>query len=106
MKIGELEEQLQITRSNIRFYEKEGLLSPKRKGNGYREYSVEDAARLKQIAVLRKIGISIPDIKALLEERTEFSSVLKEHEHVLQEQIDTLNGALFVCRKMLSKVRL
>ena len=46
MKINESESQLELTRANVRFYEKEGLLQPARKENGYREYSDEDVATL------------------------------------------------------------
>lgn len=48
MKINEIEELLQISRANVRFYEKEGLLHPKRGDNGYRDYSEEDIACLKK----------------------------------------------------------
>lgn len=49
MQVNEVENALGITRANIRFYEKEGLLNPARKENGYREYSDEDIEQLKRI---------------------------------------------------------
>ena len=40
MTIKEVEQITGLTRSNIRFYEKEKLISPERNAsNGYREYS-------------------------------------------------------------------
>ena len=43
MTIKEIEQITGLTRSNIRFYEKEKLISPVRNAsNGYREYSEED----------------------------------------------------------------
>jgi DNA-binding transcriptional MerR regulator len=59
MKINEVEQLLDITKPNIRFYEKKGLLSPARNQNGYREYSEEDIEILKKIILFRKMGISI-----------------------------------------------
>ena len=53
MKINELEKELNISRANIRFYEKEGLLNPIRKDNGYRDYKDEDISRLKLIIIFR-----------------------------------------------------
>jgi len=41
MTIKELEQELEIPRATIRFYEKENLISPKRGANSYREYSNE-----------------------------------------------------------------
>lgn len=45
MKINDVEKQLGITKANIRFYEKEGLLTPSRSANGYRDYTEADIAR-------------------------------------------------------------
>ena len=43
MKIKDVEKRTGITSYNIRFYEKENLLIPKRNPvNGYREYTEED----------------------------------------------------------------
>ena len=43
MTIKEVEERTGLTRSNIRFYEKEKLIEPSRNDkNGYRDYSEKD----------------------------------------------------------------
>ena len=43
MKINEVEAAVGVTKKNIRFYEEEGLISPRREpGNGYRSYSEAD----------------------------------------------------------------
>ena len=47
MTIKELEERTGMARANIRFYESEGLLSPARQENGYRDYSEEDVKTLE-----------------------------------------------------------
>ena len=48
MKINEVEQLVGVTKRNIRFYEKEGLLSPGRTDNGYRDYGEEDVEALLQ----------------------------------------------------------
>ncbi len=55
MTIKELEERTGLSRANIRFYEKEGLLSPLRRENGYREYTEEDVQTLQRIKLLRSL---------------------------------------------------
>lgn len=89
MKINEMEERLQISRANIRFYEKEGLLCPIRKANGYREYSEEDFARLQKIIIFRKLGMSITDIRELIrtqeKSRQQFTDMMKDY-LVLEER--------------------
>ena len=56
MTIKELEQQLEIPRATIRFYEKENLIAPKRSDNSYREYNAEDIETLRKIIILRKFG--------------------------------------------------
>ena len=67
MKIKQVEELVGITRKNIRFYEDQGLLNVERAENGYREYHQEDVKRLQKIKLLRKVDISIEEMKQLFE---------------------------------------
>ena len=57
MTIHELEKRTGLPRASIRFYEKEGLIAPKRLANGYRDYSEEDALALEKIALLRRLDL-------------------------------------------------
>lgn len=66
MKINEVETLLDISKANIRFYEKEGLLSPSRTAAGYREYTPEDVEQLKTILLLRKLGFPVKVIRQIL----------------------------------------
>ena len=66
MKINEVEQQAGITKRNIRFYEQQGLLSPKRNGeNGYRDYTEEEVEELKKIKLLRKLSLPIEEIRKI-----------------------------------------
>ena len=66
MKINQVAELVGITSKNIRFYEEQGLIDPKRDpSNGYREYSLEDAEQLKKIRLLRQLGVSCENIRKL-----------------------------------------
>ena len=86
MKIKQVEELVDITRKNIRFYEEQGLLSVGRAENGYREYGVEDVKRLKQIRLLRRLSVPIEDIKQLLEGKYTREDVLERQEVQLERQ--------------------
>ena len=59
MKINEVEQLVGVTKRNIRFYEKEGLLSPGRTDNGYRDYGEEDVEALRKIKLLRKLDVGV-----------------------------------------------
>lgn len=68
MKMRELCEETGMSKRNVHFYIKEGLLNPVQDpGNGYFEFSQEDADRLCMIRSLRNAGFSIPQIRSLLQ---------------------------------------
>ena len=84
MGIREAEEATGISRQNIRFYEKQGLLHPARnKRNSYREYSDEDILRLKQIRLFRKLGMPLDEIRRLLDGEVDLMQALEEQERRL-----------------------
>lgn len=100
MTIKEVEKELNISRATVRFYEKEGLLVPSREENGYRDYSPEDVKRIKEIVILRKIGLSVNDIEDLLDGAAELSGVLNENIANLEKQMEELKGALYLTKKL------
>jgi DNA-binding transcriptional MerR regulator len=63
--IGELAEQTGISTQAIRFYEKQALLSPPRHGR-FRTYRSSDVRRLKNILLLRRVGMPVAQIKKIL----------------------------------------
>lgn len=100
MKIKEVEIMLDISKATIRFYEKEGLLTPQRNDNSYRDYSQEDIERLKKIVILRKIGISVEDIRNILNDTLSLQDALTHTIEDLNNQIKEIEGAIKVCTIM------
>ncbi len=55
MTIKDVEERTGLSRSNIRFYEKEKLIEPSRnESNGYRDYSENDVESIKKLSCRQK----------------------------------------------------
>ena len=77
MTIIEVESRTGMTRANIRFYEAEGLLSPARGANGYRDYSQEDIEILRRIKLLRTLRMPLEEIKELHRGEKELSAALE-----------------------------
>ncbi len=100
MTIKEVEQCLGVPRATVRFYEKEGLLSPTRGENGYREYSEEDVVQLKKIIILRKLGFAVSDIEDVLDGAKPMSEALESNIENLTRQMQELQGAMTLCRKM------
>ncbi len=100
MTIKEVEMLLDIPRATVRFYEKEGLISPTREGNGYRDYSDEDVEKLKKIIIFRKIGLSIEEINDLFDGVKTLEEVLDANIVNLQKQMEEWKGAMKLSQKM------
>ena len=104
MTIKDVEERTGLSRSNIRFYEKEKLIEPSRnESNGYRDYSENDVENIKKIAYLRTLGISIEDIRNIISEKVTLQEMLEKQKEVLKNQITDLNKAKLMCEKMLDE---
>lgn len=104
MKIKDVEERTGLSRSNVRFYEKEKLIEPSRnEKNGYRDYSENDVENIKKIAYLRTLGISIEDIRRIMSEKVTLQAMVKKQNEVLKNQMIDLDKARFMCEKMLEE---
>lgn len=65
LRIGEVVARTGLTERALRHYESEGLVAPGRSAAGQRLYSKADLAAIATIAVLRRAGFSLAEIKAL-----------------------------------------
>ncbi len=92
MKIKQVEELVGITSKNIRFYENQGLLTPERAENGYREYHQKNIDTLKKIKLLRKLGVSVEEIKSILEETESLSACLERQVENLKRERENLTN--------------
>ncbi len=102
MTIKEAEKRTGLTRSNIRFYEKEKLIVPSRNNNnGYRDYSEADIDNLKKIAYLRTLEIPVEEIRRIISGTVPMEQVIKKQVEVIGEQIRSLSRAKTMCEKML-----
>lgn len=96
--IKEAEELTGISRQNIRYYEKMGLLNPKRDaGNGYRKYDEEDIGRLKAILLFRKLDMPLEEIHKLLDHEIDLQQALDTQKAYLQKEQQKLEAALAFC---------
>ncbi len=86
-KIGEISKLYKISSDILRYYEREGLLVPeKRGGNGYRYYSNKQIWKLGTIRALRNLGVGLEEIKEYLKERN-----LKATNDLIEFQLDVVD---------------
>ena len=80
---NEIQKLTGLTRKAIEYYEERGLICPKKSEKGYRDYSEKDIQILNKISLYRKVGLSITEIKNVLNYNT-LSSALRKKQHELE----------------------
>lgn len=80
--IGEVSDRLGISRDALRFYEKKGIIKPKKEKNGYRAYTYDDIHKLSSILFYRRLNFSLEDIDRIL-----YHSSLPSYNSIIQEKI-------------------
>ncbi len=90
MFIGELAAETGIDPKTIRFYEREGLLSPPRHGR-FRTYMDSDVRRLKDVLTMRRLGIGIAQIRKILETSSEIMDS-QQTANLLLNHLETLKS--------------
>jgi DNA-binding transcriptional MerR regulator len=68
LRISEAARLLGVTPKTLRHYEKLGLIEPRRSDNEYRVYSAEEMLRLQRIRQLQTLGLSLRQIKTILDD--------------------------------------
>lgn len=102
MKIKDVEKAVGITSANIRFYEKEGLIAPRRNNdNNYREYTKEDVERLQQIKILRVLGVSVQDLRLLFQGEYELDEIIQKRQEEMEKEAEHLHELQEVCNTIL-----
>lgn len=101
MKINEVEQLAGITKKNIRFYEEQGLLSPRRNAeNGYRVYGEEEVRILRQIKLLRKLGVPIEEIRQMLAGTHTVGDGMRRHLVTLEREKRNLEQSISLCGQL------
>lgn len=91
--IGDIAKFYGFTVETVRFYDKKGILSPpKNRNNNYRTYSKEDFITMDYIMRMRKLGISLEEIKHIVTKSNlqEVLEIMDGKDHNLEQRIAEL----------------
>jgi DNA-binding transcriptional MerR regulator len=89
----------------LRVYESRGLLKPLRTEAGWRTYGPDQVARLHQILALKRLGLPLARIAAILAATSALEPVLELQERVLAREGAKLARALELVRAARAKLR-
>lgn len=84
--IGEVAKQFNLSISQIRYYDKEGLFVSLKKVNGIRKFNEKDIDALFIIECLKKSGLQIKEIKQFMEWNRIGDSTIPERLNFFLEQ--------------------
>lgn len=85
-KIGEISKITNLTIDTLRYYEKEGLITPARDQNNIRMYSDSDIRWIQFIKKLKQTGMPLKNIKEYSNLRDQSDSTINERLSLLYEQ--------------------
>ena len=114
LTIGEMARLHYINKKTLLFYDQAGLFSPAVVGeNGYRYYSYSQCMLLEKILFLRRLGVTVEDIRRQLktaraadtleflseqrEKNREHIRILREYDRILGQKEEELRKALLAC---------
>lgn len=100
MTIKEMEARTGMSRANIRYYEQEGLIAPQRDSNGYRNYQESDVQALERILLMRRLGVSLEDIRALQAGSLPLGEAMERQADKLGREQQEAAAAQALCRSI------
>lgn len=109
MKISELAKESNLSIDTIRYYQKVGLIKPKKEGF-FRVYGEEDLEIISAIKVLKSTGMPLKNIKLIVEMETQevdfklLKEILDEHLEWIKKQEIDIKTSKKIIAKALEKV--
>ena len=101
LTIGKIAAIAEISRDSLRFYEREGLLSPHAKSqSGYRLYSEDALRRIRFIKHAQQCGFTLSEIRDLLTLRTHDSACCSDVRSLAMEKKLQLENKIRTLRSM------
>ena len=102
-RINEIAKLYSISTDSLRYYEKLGLLKPKREENGYRLYSLSDIYKITVIRDLRALDFSMDQIKDYLSHQSVEHTArmfLEEMEQIKEKLLYLQNAELSIKKRI------
>ncbi|OYY77043.1 MAG: MerR family transcriptional regulator [Sphingomonas sp. 28-62-20] len=103
--IAEVARTTGLSARALRFYEARGLVKPLRTGSGRRCYGAGELERLHQLVALKRVGLSLQQIKALFDKKPiDLRQLVALQLDTLDDQARALTEARTILRTTLSRI--
>jgi len=95
MNIDEVAKHFNVTKSKLRYYEKNGVIRPiQRNAQGNRKYSEYDLKWIEFFFNLKETGMSLKNIKHYIELKKLGDSTIEERKQILIDQISKIDKSI------------
>lgn len=92
MLINEVAKQCDVTKKAIQYYVSQGVITPTVLENGYSDFSETDVVVLKKVVLYRRLGLSVPEIKRVLDNQSDVKGIL--YQRVLELEREKVRQGL------------
>ena len=90
---------LGINNDRLKYFKRKGVFESETKEAGY---TANDIARLEQLVVLTKAGLTCDDIKDIDLGKISFSEAIKQRRNIMEDKLQQINGALSLSAELLN----
>lgn len=105
LEANECAARIGLSKRALRLYEERGLIRPRRTEKGWRLYGADEIARLHEILALKRLGLSLQRITALLQGKAiDLTGILGVQHDVLAEQRERAEQGLALVRAAQAKL--
>ena len=107
LRIGDVAKQFNISNRTLRYWEEAGILESSRMENGYRFYDHENATRIRQIVLLRKLKMPIADIEKIFlkADLNAVHKALSSHLENLKRDAAIHNTLIVLIEKLIQNIK-
>jgi Predicted transcriptional regulators len=102
--ISQIAEKFNVEPHTLRFYEKEGIITPERSENGIRVFTDENISQLELVMCLKSTGMPLRDIKRYFDMVSSGDDMLEERLEIFVEQKEHVLNEIEVLKKYLKKI--
>lgn len=105
LSVSKVAKILGVARSTLIYYERKGIVKPKRnQNNGYREYSTDDLNKLKQLKYLQSAGFSLIETVNIVDGELE-QNLIRDRLFELNQKIEEMITAREVIKFLLTHAK-
>jgi len=105
LQIGELARAAGVSVRTLHHYDAIGLLVPaQRSHSGRRLYDAAGVQRLYRIVALRRLGLALPEIAALLDGEPDFAAAIRRHLDQVEHELRLRRQLRAALRRMLDRL--